>query len=62
MVVLGGGSADKILWRDHPNEIWNFCMFFFTLAICEVKWLRLIEFSSILSWVPYLVLFVSPVG
>ena len=61
MVVLEGGSVDEILWCDHPNEMWNFCLFF-ALATCEVKQLRFVEFSSILMSVPYWFLFVSPVG
>lgn len=61
MVVLEGGSVDEILRCDHPNEMWNFCLFF-ALATCEVKQLRFVEFSSILMSVPYLFLFVSPVG
>ena len=61
MVVLEGGSVDETLWCDHPNEIWNFCLFF-TPTTCEVKKLSFIEFFSILSWVPCLFLFVSPVG
>ena len=61
MVVLEGGSVDEILWCDHPNELWHFSLFF-ALATCEVKQLRFVEFSSILMSVPYLFLFVSPVG
>lgn len=42
MVVLEGGSVDEILRCDHPNEMWNFCLFF-ALATCEVKQLRFVK-------------------